>query len=432
MTKHVVVIGAGFAGLYALRELLEDERVRITIVDRNNYHLFLPLAYQVAIAGLEPSDITHPVRDVIRNHPRASFVMGDATAVDRANKTITVNDEAMPYDYLIVASGSTTNTLGIQGVEEHAIGLKGLDEALRIRNRILSACEEASQLADPEQIKPLLTFVIVGAGPTGVELAGSLGEIRRRILPRYYPEIDPDHFRVILVEASPRALSVLAEKLSAYTEEALKQFGVELRLDTKVSEVTPYGVHIDGGEFIEAFTTIWAAGVSGAPVDGVAEPGRGSRIPTRPTLQLEDDPFVYVTGDLNGYIPPRQERPLPQVAPMATQQGQHAARNIRLQISGKRLKRFKYQDNGTMVTVGRKRAVVERGVLKFTGFPAWFAWLAVHLVKLTGGRNRLGVFINWVYNYARYDFAERAIYEREHFPTAPGASRDKEFEQAAG
>ena len=432
MSKHVVVIGAGFAGLYATRELFKDDSLRVTLVDRHNYHLFLPLAYQVAIAGLESSDIAHPVRDVVRRHPHTSFVMGDVEKIDREQQKIVVDGEDLPYDYLIVASGSKTNTLGIPGVEEHAIGLKDMHDALRIRNRILSACEEASLLTDDEQIAPLLTFLIVGGGPTGVELAGSLGEIRRRILPRYYPEIDRSLFRVVLIESSDRPLSMLDKRLSSYTEESLKEFGVELRLGTRVSEVTPQGVHTEDGEFIESFTTIWAAGVTGAPIDGLGEPDKGGRIPTRHTLQLEDDPHVYVVGDLNGYIPPRKDAPLPQVAQMATQQGIHAAKNVLRQVEGEKLKRFKYKDHGTMVTVGRRRAVVERGRLKFTGFPAWFALFAVHLVKLTGGRNRLRVFTNWVYNYVHYDFAERVIYDRETFPKAPGASEDKEFEQAAG
>jgi len=432
MTKHVVVIGAGFAGMHAVRALLQDERVRVTLIDRNNYHLFVPLIYQVAIAGLEASDIAHPARDILKRHPRASFVMGEVTAVDRENKTVTVDEEDLPYDYLILATGSKTNTLGIDGVEEHAIGLNDLHDAMRVRNRVLSACEEASLLADPEQIKPLLTFLIVGGGPTGVELAGSLGEIRRRILPRYYPEIDRSLYRVVLIESSDRLLTMLSKKLSTYTEKSLRDFSVELRLGTRVSEVTPLGVRTEDGEFIESFTTIWAAGVTGSPVPGLAEPGQGGRIETASGLHLKDDKHVYVVGDLNGYIPPRKDQPLPQVAPMATQQGEHAARNILKDIDGKRLKRFKYKDRGTMVTIGRRRAVVERGRLNFTGLPAWLAWFGVHLVKLTGGRNRARVFLNWTYNYIGYDFAERVIYEREYFPRAPGASDEKDFEQAAG
>jgi NADH:ubiquinone reductase (H+-translocating) len=432
MQKHVVVIGAGFAGLYAVQELLKDTRIRVTLVDRHNYHLFVPLLYQVAIAGLESSDIAHPARDVLKRHPRASFVMGEVSSVDRQKRVVTVEDEELPYDYLIVASGSQTNTLGVPGVEEHAIGLKGMHDALRIRDRILSACEEASHLTDPDQIRPLLTFLVVGGGPTGVELAGSLGEVRRRILPRYYPEIDRSLFHVMLIESSPRVLSVLSEKSSTYAERSLKDFDVELRLGTRVAEVTPHGVHTEDGEFIESFTTIWAAGVTGAPVEGVEKPGRGGRVQTTPYLHLEDDRHVYVTGDVNGYIPPRKEKPLPQVAPMAMQQGVHAARNVLRDMAGERLKRFRYKDRGTMVTVGRKRAVVERGWINFSGFPAWFAWFAVHLVKLTGGRNRVRVFLNWVYNYLRYDYAERVIYNRERFPKAPGASEDKEFEQVAG
>ncbi len=432
MQKHVVVVGAGFAGLYATKELRKHSDARITLVDRHNYHLFAPLLYQVAAAALEGADILHPARDVVRDHPSSRFILGEVTRVNREQRTITVEDEELAYDYLIVATGSRTNTLGVPGVEDHAIGLKEIKEGMRIRNRILSACEEAAQLTDENQVRALLTFVVVGGGPTGVELAGSLGQLTVRVLPRYYPEIDPSLYQVILIESSPRVLSGMSEKSSAYAAASLKDFGVDLNLGTRVSEVGPQGVYTTKDEFIESFTKIWAAGVIGAPVEGLAQPGPGHRIPTTAFLNLPDDPRVYVAGDLNGYIPPGKKWPYPQVAPMAMQQGVHAARNILRDMRGQRLRRFTYSDRGTMVTVGRKRAVAEIGFVKIKGAIAWIAWFAVHLLKLTGGRNRLRVLVTWVYNFVTYDFAERVIQDREYFPKLAGTSEEKQLDQAAG
>lgn len=432
MQKHVVVIGAGFGGLYAVRELLEFPKVRVTLVDRHNYHLFVPLLYQVAIAGLNAPEIVHPARDVLRRHTRSAFVLGEVQRIDRHERTVWVEDEPLHYDYLIVASGSQTNTLGVDGVVEHAIGLKNVPDATLIRDRILSACEEAAHSTDERRIRMLLTFAVVGGGPTGVELAGALGEIRRRVLPRYYPEIDPALYRVLLIQSSDRVLTMLKESSSSYAQRALEGFGVELRLNTRVSEVTPEGVRTEDGAFIEAFNTIWTAGVVGAPIEGLPEPGRGNRISTSGTLRLEGDPHVYVVGDLNGYVPPRKERPYPQVAPMATQQGAHAARNIVREIEGKRLKRFRYRDRGTMVTVGRKRAVVESGPFRIKGLPAWLAWFAVHLRQLTGTRNRILVLTAWLYNYVTYDFAARLIVRRHRFPEPTGTTDNKDLDRAAG
>jgi NADH dehydrogenase len=429
MQQHVVVIGAGFAGLYAVRELLDHPEVRLTLVDRHNYHLFVPLLYQVAIAGLEAPEIAHPARDVLRGHPRASFVLGEVKRVDRENRTIWVDDEPLPYDYLLVACGSQTNTLGVDGVVEHSTGLKSVADAMSIRDRILSACEESAHSTDPDRVRAMLTFAIVGGGPTGVELAGALAEIRKKIIPRYYPEIDPRLYRVIVIDSSPRIVSMLSEASSAYAEKTLSELGVELRLNTRISEVTPQGVRTEDGDFIDAFNTIWAAGVVGSPIEGLSEPGTGNRVPTTPLLTLEDDPRVYVAGDVNGYVPPKQEKPYPQVAPMATQQGEHAAKNIVRAIRGQKLKRFRYRDRGSMVTVGRGRAVAERGPIKITGFPAWFAWLAIHLLKLSGGRNRALVLISWIHGYLTYDFAVRVLHQRQRFPKKKGTSENKEFEQ---
>ncbi len=429
MQKHVVVIGAGFAGLAAVRELLDHPEVRLTLVDRHNYHLFVPLLYQVAIAGLEAPEIAHPARDVLRDHPDASFVLGEVRRIDREKHIVHVDDEPLPYDYLIVASGSQTNTLGVDGVVENATGLKSVADAMGIRDRILSACEEAAHLTDPDRVGSLLTFTIVGGGPTGVELAGALAEIRKKMLPRYYPEIDPNLYRVVLVDSSARIVSMLSEGSSAYAEKTLAGLGVELRLNTRISEVTPLGVRTEDGEFIDSLNTIWAAGVTGSPVDGLTETEAGNRVPTTPLLTLEGDSQVYVAGDVNGYVPPKQEKPYPQVAPMATQQGEHAAKNILRDIRGQKLKRFRYRDRGSMVTVGRGRAVAELGPVKITGFPAWFAWLAIHLLKLSGGRNRVLVLISWLHGYVTYDFAVRVLHRRHRFPRKEGTSENKEFEQ---
>jgi NADH:ubiquinone reductase (H+-translocating) len=427
METHIVVIGAGFAGTNAVMELADHPSVRITWIDRQNYHLFLPLLYQVATATVEAPDIAQPARDFIKKHRNARFVLGSADRVDLSEQTVWVDGAPIRYDYLIVATGSKTAELGVPGVGEYAHGLKDLSEAMAIRNQFVSACEEAAQTSDPERSRALLTFAIVGGGPTGVEMAGALAELRRNVLPKIYAEIDPRDCHIVMIESSDRPLSMLSKRTSAYAAKTLKEYDVELRLSTRVAEVTERGVRTEDGDEIDAFTVIWAAGVSGAPASGLPEPEKGGRIETTQYLSLPTNPNVYVSGDVNGLLNPSTGKPYPQVAAVATQQGVAAARNILRQIDGDRQVPFRYRDLGTMVTVGRHRAVAERGFLRVTGFVAWAAWLFVHLVKLVGGRNRVMVLLSWLHLYFTRDFAVRVLYQRHHFPKPEHVTQPSEF-----
>lgn len=427
MQKHIIVIGAGFAGLHAILELTGHPDVRVTWIDRNNYHLFLPLLYQVATATVEAPDIAQPARDVLRKHRNVRFVLGEVDRIDRGERTVWVDGAPINYDALIVATGSETAKLGVPGVDEHAHGLKYLDEAVAIRERLVSACEEAAQTDDPERKRALLSFAIVGAGPTGVEMAGALAEFRRNVMPRVYPEIDPDFCRIVLIDSSERPLSVLSKRTSAYARRMLESYGVEMRLDTRIAEVTDTGVNTEDGDRIDAFTVVWAAGVSGASIQGLPEPDERGRVATTRSLALQDDSAVFVVGDVNSLVDPSSGKPYPQVAAVATQQGTHAARNALRLVQDEPLADFSYRNYGTMITVGRHRAAVERGFVRVTGFPAWLAWLAVHLLKLTGARNRLMVLLSWLHMYVTRDFAVRVLVRRHKFPATTPAENAGDF-----
>lgn len=418
---HVIVIGAGFAGINCVRDLSDRPNLRVTLIDRANYHLFLPLLYQVAIAGLEAPQIAEPARAILQSVPNARFLLGTVRAVDMKRKILRVDDRSFRYDYLVVATGSETVYLGVEGAREHAYGLKRLGEAMDIRDQVLSACEEAARTRDPERRKHLLTFIIVGGGATGVELAGALAELRKRVIPRDYPEIEPEEFRVVMVESSAHPLAAMPEDLSMYAERILSDhFGVEFINNARVSRVRPDGVEIEGGGFVAGYTTIWTAGVQGASFNGLPEGGRGGRIATTPALNLDDHPEVFILGDLNGLEDPQTGRPYPQLAPMAIQQGQTAARNIKALIDGRPLSAFEYDDKGTMVTLGRNKGVAIVYGRKLRGFPAWVAWLAVHIVQLIGFRNRVFVLMSWIYSYFTYDFAVRIMHRRRRFPAPEG------------
>lgn len=404
---RVVIIGAGFGGLWAARALAHRP-FHVTLIDRNNYHTFLPLLYQVAAAELEPEQIVYPVRSILRPMPNVDFLMAEVSRIDFEERVVETNAGPVSYDYLIVAAGSTTNFFGAPGAE-HAYPLKTLDEAIRLRNHILCCFERAVSLSDPQQRRKMLSFAIVGGGPTGVEFAGALAELLRGPLRKDFSKLGLSDSKVILLEAAGGLLGGLPKRLAVYALERLRRMGVDVRLNAAVSRIEADAVHLKDGTVVPAETVVWTAGVRGErsaagwglPVD------RSGRVRVEPTLQLSGRPEVYAVGDLARFE--QDGRPLPMVAPVATQQATTAARNIRRQSSGQPLMPFRFRDPGMMATIGRNAAVAHFAGLAITGFPAWLAWLGVHLVKLIGFRNRLMVLTNWAWDYFLYERAVRLI-----------------------
>ncbi|WP_242113263.1 NAD(P)/FAD-dependent oxidoreductase [Luteimonas aquatica] len=407
-TPHIVIIGGGFAGLWATRALAGDA-VRITLVDRGNHHLFQPLLYQVATAGLSAPDIAAPLRHILRRQRNVTVLMDEAVSIDTAAHTVRLRDgEPLTYDCLLVGSGATHAYFGHDDWAAHAPGLKTLDDALLIRRRVLSAFERAEAEPDARARRALLTFAIVGGGPTGVELAGTLAEIARHTLKREFRRIDPRETRVMLLEAGPRVLSSFPESLSAKARAQLEKLGVEVRTGTPVGAIDAEGVQL-GEERIAARTVLWAAGVAasklaralGAPLD------RAGRVLVQPDLSLPDAPEVFVAGDLASVQ--QDGKPVPGVAPAAKQMGAHVARAIRARLAGRPTPAFRYRDFGNLATIGRNKAIVELHGLRLSGFPAWLFWLVVHIFFLIGFRNRLIVMLNWTWAYWSYQRAARII-----------------------
>lgn len=395
---RVVIIGAGFAGLEAAKSLA-DEPVEVLVLDRNNYHAFLPLLYQVGAAQVEASDVVHPVRAIFRGKDNLRFRMLRVDRIDRKRRIVAGGDVEIPYDYLLLAPGSRTNYLGVPGAREHALPFKTVHHALAVRNWVLNRLERASAAETGAGRRGLLTFVIVGGGPTGVELAGALGELVRRSLRREFPDLDLDEVRLVIVEALDRLLPTMDEKGGAYVEERLRKLGVRVRTGAMVEEVTPTSIRLKGGEEIESDAVVWAAGVRGHPLAeacGLPVTDKGT-VPVDEFLRAEDTDHVYVAGDL-AHVE-SEDGPVPLVAQAAIQEGSHAAKNILRDIRGDSLERFSYRDKGSMAVVGRGRAVVQLGDRTLTGLTAWTAWALVHIGQLVGFRNRLAVMLNWAADY---------------------------------
>ena len=414
---RVVVVGAGFGGLWAARALSRSP-ADVLLIDRNNYHTFLPLLYQVAAAELEPGDIVYPVRSILRGLPNADFALAEVRRIDFSERLVYLDGRAVAYDYLIIAAGSASHFFGVAGGPEFAFPLKTLDQGIRLRNHILRCFEGAAHNPDPAERRRLLTFVIVGGGPTGVEFAGALSELLRRPLTRDYPRINFEEARVILLETAESLLPGFPDRLRAYAQDHLRRMGVEVRVRATVSQITPQATHLKDGLLMPTETVVWTAGVRGVPQAETwgLPTGRGGRVATLPTLQVAGHPEVYVVGDL-AYLE-EAGRPLPMVAPVAIQQGRFAAENIARQIEGREPLSFRYRDRGTMVTIGRNAAVAQLGGRSFTGFPAWLIWLSVHLFNLIGFRNRLIVLINWAWDYFLYERAVRLILPAELNPAS--------------
>ncbi len=409
---RVAIVGAGFGGLWAARHLVQAP-VEVLLIDRHNYHCFLPLLYQVAAAELEPEEIAYPVRSILWKLPNVQFILADVQRVDLARRILETDGPAIPYDFLILATGSVSHFFDVPGAEEHALPLKSLEEGVALRTRILCCFERAALDPDPERRRRMLTFAIVGGGPTGVEFAGALAELIRGPLAKDYPALDFREVRVVLLEAADGLLPGWPERLRAYAAARLRRMGVEVRLHASVSRITREAVHLKDGMSVPAETVVWTAGVRG---DSLAQAwglptARAGRVAVEPTLQLPGHPEVSVIGDL-AYVEERGQ-PLPMIAPVAIQQGTTAARNIERQIAGQDPLPFRYRDPGVMVVIGRNAGVVHVWGRSFTGFPAWVLWLSVHLAKLIGFRNRLFVLINWAWDYLFYERAVRLILPSE-------------------
>jgi NADH dehydrogenase len=393
---HVVILGAGFGGLTAARELARHD-VRLSVVDRRNHHVFQPLLYQVATAVLNPGDIAAPIRRIVRGR-NVEVLLDEARAIDVERKTVRLSQGELAYDYLIVATGATHSYFGHAEWARFAPGLKSIEDALEIRRRVLLAYEAAEREADDAKRAAWLTFAVIGGGPTGVELAGALAEIARHALANEFHRFDPRTARILLVEASPRVLTSYPEELSLAARRSLERLGVEVRTDTLVSEITERGIQA-GAEWIEARTVLWSAGVAASPLAatlGVAL-DRAGRVPVTPELALPGHPEVSVIGDLAALT--QNGSAVPGIAPAAIQAGRHAARNVLRSICGEPALPFHYRDKGQFAVIGRGAAVGIAYRLRMRGAPAWLAWLAIHIYFLIGFRNRLAVLLNWAWSF---------------------------------
>lgn len=405
---HVVIVGGGFGGLYAARGL-KKLPVRITLVDRHNYHLFQPLLYQVATAGLNPSDIAAPIRSVLRRQRNVSVILGEAVRIDPANSLVHLADGVLQYDQLILATGATHSYFGHPEWEKNAPGLKTIDDALEIRRRILKAFEAAEREADSEKQKAWLTFAIIGAGPTGVEMAGAVSEIARQSMIRDFRRINPGRARVILVEGKDRVLPVYPTDLSASAKKQLEKLGVEVITGANVTEITDDHIRV-GEQTIATRTVMWGAGVQASPLAATlgVPLDRSGRVLVQPDLTIPGHKNVFVIGDLAA-AKQHDGSFVPGVAPAAMQEGGHTALNIQRAIEGQPLRAFRYNDKGSLATIGRAAGVADFGKVHLSGFIAWFAWLAIHIFFLIGFRNRFLVITQWAWAYLTYQRGARLI-----------------------
>jgi len=405
---HVVIVGGGFGGLYAARALA-NRPVRVTLLDRRNHHLFQPLLYQVATAALNPSDIATPLRSILRRAPNVTVFLAEVVSVDLARRRLVLDEGLMHYDALVLAAGAGHSYFGHDDWEPLAPSLKTLEDALEIRRRVLLAYEEAEREQDGAEQRALLTSVVIGGGPTGVELAGALAEISRETIARDFRLIDPTKARIVLLEGGPRVLAAFPDPLPARAAAALARIGVEVRTGATVTRVTPDAVWL-GGEQIRARTVLWAAGVAAAPLTrtlGVPL-DRAGRVLVERDLSIPGHPEAFAIGDLCAFTA-ADGRPLPGLAPVALQQGRAAARNVLRRLAGEPTDAFRYRDRGSMATIGRAAAVAVVGRLRLSGLPAWLAWLFVHIMFLIGFRNRFLVLFEWAWAYVSWQRGARLI-----------------------
>lgn len=416
---HIVIVGAGFGGLEAAKKLGREETVRVTIIDRTNHHLFQPLLYQIATAALSPADIAAPIRAILSDFPNTDVILAEVKSVDVAAKTVNIGDREIAYDYLILATGARHSYFGHDEWEKLAPGLKSLEDAVEIRRRLLLAFEYAEKITDEAAKAAAMTFVVIGGGPTGMEMAGAIAEIARYTLEKDFRHIDPASARVILVEGDPRIISAFPEDLSASAMKQLKQLGVDVRVGVHAKNLTEAGLEI-GDEFIPCRVKIWAAGNTasfvgktiGVPVD------KSGRVIVNDDLTIPGHSEVQVIGDLANFAH-QGDKPLPGVSPVAMQQGRHAARNILGMIDGRKPQRFRYWNKGSMATIGRNKAVADLNYVHLSGLPAWMVWLFVHIIFLVGFRNRIAVLIQWAWSYLTFNKGARLITRNFQAETRP-------------
>jgi NADH dehydrogenase len=409
---HVVIVGGGFGGLYAARAL-EQVDVQVTVLDRRNHHVFQPLLYQVASAALSPGDIASPIRWILRRQKNVDVLLADVQRVDPARRIVILADGEISYDFLILACGATHAYFGHDEWRVMAPGLKTLEDALEIRRRVLLAYERAERESDPARRAALLTFAVIGGGPTGVELAGALAEISRLSLARDFRHFDPTSARIILIEAGPTILATFPEMLRQAAHEDLQRLGVDVRIGKPVTGVSDGRVQI-GNESIDAATVLWAAGVAASPIGATlgVPTDRVGRVIVQPDLTIPGHADVFVIGDLASFSG-ADGKPLPGVAQVAIQMGKHAAANIARAVAGKPYESFVYRDLGNMATIGRASAIADFGWLRLKGLIGWLAWLFVHILNLIGFRNRLVVLIQWAWAYFSYQRSIRLITGRD-------------------
>ncbi|MEJ7738769.1 MAG: NAD(P)/FAD-dependent oxidoreductase [Chitinophagaceae bacterium] len=407
---RIVIVGGGFAGLELARHL-RDETVDVILVDRHNYHTFQPLLYQVATGALEAETIAFPIRRVFQSHKNLNFLLADVLKVNPANNAIDTTIGEVVYDYLVLATGATTNFFGDKQLEHFAMGMKSVPEALNLRSMILQSLESAVTEKDPVEKEELMTFVIVGGGPTGVELAGALAEFRNHILKKDYPTLDPREMRVFMVESKPKLLAAMSEQASVKAKEYLEDFGVVLHNGVRVKSFDGETLIINNGKIIKTRNVLWAAGVTGDFPQGISADRivSGGRIETDEINKVKGYSNIFAIGDVAAVITTETPNGHPGVAQVAMQQGRQLAQNLLALIKGKETKSFKYNDRGSMATIGRNKAVADLGKFKTQGFRAWVLWSLIHLFSLIGGRNKIIVFMGWITKYFTYNNSTRLI-----------------------
>ena len=408
---RVVIIGGGFAGI-ALAKGLKNQELQVVLIDKHNYHTFQPLLYQVATGGLEPDSIAFPIRKVIKDIPNFYFRLTEVDKINPDKRKIHTSIGKLKYDYLIIATGSSTNYFGNTNIEKYSMAMKNVPQSLNLRSLIIENFEEALLTNNFEQRNALMNFIIVGGGPTGVELAGALAEMKKGILPKDYPDLDIRQMQINIIQSSSRLLNTMSEKASEKAEDFLINLGVNIYKNVRVSNYNGNEVLTNGELTFEAATVIWAAGVKGAVINGIGVEciiERASRLKVDEFNRIKNHDNIFAIGDIACMESENYKKGHPMMAQPAIQQGKHLAKNIIAILNGKRLEAFEYNDKGSMATIGRNKAVVDLPNMKFQGVFAWFVWMFVHLFSLIGFRNRAIVFLNWVYNYIRFDRETRLI-----------------------